>query len=545
MGQLRFRCPACGRRLGADSAACRCGWAARYRVKIVGDPSHLAGLLPRALGSRGVPTPAAAVQQHQDGAAVDVDAAQLPTVLTVARVHDLRDHVIAPIAADGALGEPVVPARSRSSAAPVLIGALALGAAALGVWQLRASSPARGDAAQATAGPDAGVEPPPPMPSPPHRVTAGNEAKLIDEAIAASAAASVVEIVSERGVPGAGFVTGSATHVVSLAPELTKAAKANVVGLGGLATASVIRTHPSGTVLLEQTGDASGSAAALGAASDLEADALVFTVGLVRQRRDFAVRVGRVKKALVWRGRQPHFDAPAALSGTFPGAPVFDAEGRVVGVSTGGAEPLALYAEATYLEAGVLSELLGTLPVPTAYAAVLAEEEADAPEEADEADEGPDTGSREALVAEGPLWASPTAGTRRSCPERQVAWSRYCRRNLRFLLAYLSPDGAPGERGSVTLRFLRSAVDDGTGPADLIGQRTEWKQPRWEASRTARALLARRAGVPAVDVRKVYIAVVDFDGQDAYRVLNAAQRLNGRLVVRYNGQVSGVARLTP
>ena len=283
--------------------------------------------------------------------------------------------------------------------------------------------------------------------------------------------------------------------------------------------------------------DAKGlEVAAPGTALGLASGAPVFVVGSAAGL-DFHVQVGRVHDALVWHGFRPYFTTDLTLGPRHQGTPVFDADGRVLGVVSDlavGGRRLALYVEQALRGDAVLVGALGRQPLGTDYGALLANAEAGGTQGGEKAHD-PQRPQPHLEAVSRTLRFSRNAW--RGCPKRD----RLCRSRLEVELVQVVPGGGTAlPPGDAYLKFARrGGGDTQTQEAHVVGHVPEWKPI---PPGLARGGLRLRA--PNLPRSGLYLGgTARFSGRDAYRILDRHPELRRRFLVQLGASGSNELEL--
>lgn len=525
---LQIRCGGCGKPRPLDGSGCPgCGASTTVLVKVKGPPDAVADRLARGLAARGYDE--SLVRQ---AFVHDVDGVSLPAVgerldVLLAFLDGMDATYLAwPVGPGGEAGPP---ATEKAPSMTPLWGGISLVLLALAVVVVllpKASDPeaAAPDVGPvAVAQPEAVVDAAPPKPDADPLQVLGDRRGVPREVMVRGQAVAV-RIETGDGRLGAGTVV-SRRHVLTTEELLRNDGKANVrFADGRFEPARRSDIEARGGFALLEVDTKIEAIAELGRGIGRERGEPVFVVGSLGS--DAAIRVGEITRPLLWSDFKPFLTTSAGLGPFHEGAPLFDTDGRVMGIVTGGAhlgQRLVMFIETaaegdTVLGAAGLGRALGD-----PYTALLSN--------AEKGDVRPARdGPRPTMTGQG--FPRIPERFRRNCPRFRKRFSGVCRSDLEVKLVQTVRRGSrPLQASTAELRFLSIGSDDATHARGSVAEWTPHESP--VPSRLRRG---RKPG-------KKLEASVRFSGLSLYRFLTKNPRCDGRYVVRVDGVESAPMRM--
>ncbi len=503
-------------------------------VKVQGPPQAVADRLARGLATRGYDE-----QAVRDVLVHDVDGVSLPAAgerldVLLAFLDGMEARYTAwPLGPDGQPGRAATARKPTLAPLWAVVSVVLFGLAAVTVLWPKEEAETR--AVVPDLGVLAVVDAAPPAPDVDPLQVLG-EAKGIARAAMEKALAVAVRIETGDGRMGAGVVVSTTGLVLTTAELLRNDRRASVrFADGRFEPARRADTPPQdGFALLLVSEKATQTVAELGRGLGRTQDEAMFVVGSIGA--DFAVRTGRITRPLVWNQYRPYLTTSAGLGPFHEGAPVFDAEGRVLGITTGGVhrgERLVAFVETVAEGDSMLTSAGVGRGLSDPYTELRANAERGEIEPLKRARARPDLIGSASLVF--------ARRFRRNCPRLRNRGSRICRRDLKVRLLQILPTGARRlESGDAQVRMLALGSKGGS---HVQGRVDGWKPT---SRRNARGLLlgmGRKTWLPD-DPERILQGTAVFSGFDLYRVLSRSPKTDGRFVVRIDGVESNQMTLT-
>ena len=495
-------------------------------VKVHGPPEAVADRAARGLAARGYDeqTVRDALVHDVDGVSLPAAGEQLDVLLGFLDGMDAR-YIAWPLLPDGGAGRAA--AEKRASWAP-LWGIVSVVCFALAAVVVLLPEPGEGvprglpDLGVAVAVVDAAAPAPDTGALQVIGVATGIARATMERARAVS-----VRIETADGRMGAGVVVSAEGDVLTTAELLRNDRRATVRFADGRFEQAIRGAVPprEGYALLRLDSKVPTVAATLGRGLGRTPGEAVFVVGSLGA--DFAIRAGKLTRPLVWSEFRPYLTCDAGLGPFHEGAPLFDRDGRVLGITTGGMhrrERLVAYIESAVEGDTTMTDAGLGRPLSQAFVEVMAS--------ASRGEVDPDEAATKRPELTGVATRHFVATRRRSCPRSRSRGASLCRADVKVVLLQVLPSG--GERldaGDAHLRF------EGLGGADAVharGRVEEWL-PIDPLRAKARLMQMRRKRYLPTGEGRILEGTAVFSGLDLYRHLMSHPKTGNSFVVEVDG----------